>query len=94
MSKPVLEIHFHLIFISYYKRIIEKCIMDITNFDQNVVFHWPWRLGITVFTEYTIVCKTNTLTILMHQMRISTTQVSSVILRSKKFEIRKKQCKN
>ena len=27
----------------------------------------------------------------MHQMRISTTQVSSVMLRSKKFEIRKKK---
>jgi hypothetical protein len=37
-----------------------------------------------------IECKTNTLTILMHQMRISTTQVSSVMLRSKKLEIRKK----
>jgi hypothetical protein len=34
-------------------------------------------------------CKTNTLPILMHQMRISTTQVSSVMLRSKKLEIRK-----
>ena len=31
-------------------------------------------------------CKTNTLTILMHQMRISTTKVSSVMLRSKKLE--------
>jgi hypothetical protein len=29
----------------------------------------------------------------MHQMRISTTQVSSVILRSKKSEIRKKYVK-
>jgi hypothetical protein len=39
-------------------------------------------------------CKTNTLTILMHQMRISTTQVSSVMLRSKTLEIRGKKCKN
>jgi hypothetical protein len=36
-------------------------------------------------------CKTKTLTILMHQMHISTTQVSSVMLRSKKLEIRKKK---
>jgi hypothetical protein len=36
-------------------------------------------------------CKTNTLPILMHQMRISTTQVSSVMLRSKKLEIREKK---
>ena len=34
-------------------------------------------------------CKTNTLPILMHQMRISTNQVSSVVLRPKKLEIRK-----
>jgi hypothetical protein len=31
--------------------------------------------------------------ILMHQMRISTTQVSSVMLRSKKMEIREKMWK-
>jgi hypothetical protein len=35
-------------------------------------------------------CKTNTLPILMHQMRISTTKVTSVMLRSKKLKIRKK----
>jgi hypothetical protein len=34
-------------------------------------------------------CKTNTIPILMHQMHISTNQVSSVILRQKKLEIRK-----
>jgi hypothetical protein len=34
-------------------------------------------------------CKTNTLTILMHQMRILTTHVSSVMLRS--LEIRRKK---
>jgi hypothetical protein len=34
-------------------------------------------------------CKTNTLTILMHQMRILITQFSSVMLLSKKLEIRK-----
>jgi hypothetical protein len=34
-------------------------------------------------------CKTNTIPILMHQMRISTNQVSSVVLRPKKLEIRK-----
>jgi hypothetical protein len=33
--------------------------------------------------------KTNTLAILMHQMRILTTQVSSVMLGSKYLEIRK-----
>jgi hypothetical protein len=37
--------------------------------------------------------KTNTLPILMHQMRISTTQASSVMHGSKKLEIRKK-CEN
>jgi hypothetical protein len=37
--------------------------------------------------------KANTLPILMHQMRISTTQVSSVMLRSKKLEIREKNVK-
>jgi hypothetical protein len=34
-------------------------------------------------------CKTNTLTIVMHQMHNSTTQVSSVKLTSKKLEIQK-----
>jgi hypothetical protein len=34
-------------------------------------------------------CKTNTIPILMHQMRISTNQVSSVVLRPKNLEIRK-----
>jgi hypothetical protein len=34
-------------------------------------------------------CKTNTIPILMHQMRISTNQVSSVVLWPKKLEIRK-----
>jgi hypothetical protein len=36
----------------------------------------------------------NTLTIWMHQMHISTTQVSSVMLRSKKLEIWGKKCEN
>jgi hypothetical protein len=35
-------------------------------------------------------CKTNTIPIFIHQMRISTNQVSSVTLMSKKLEIRKK----
>jgi hypothetical protein len=34
-------------------------------------------------------CKTNTIPILMHQMHISTNQVSSVVPRPKKLEIRK-----
>jgi hypothetical protein len=34
-------------------------------------------------------CKTNAMPILMHQMRISTNQVSSVVFRPKKLEIRK-----
>jgi hypothetical protein len=38
-------------------------------------------------------CKTNTLPILMRQMRISTTQVSSVMLSLKKMEIRGKNVK-
>jgi hypothetical protein len=41
------------------------------------------------FFSRTLQCKTNTIPILMHQMRISTTKVSSVILRPKKLEIRK-----
>jgi hypothetical protein len=43
-------------------------------------------------TTSTALCekyKTNTIPILMHQMRISTNQVSSVVLRPKKLEIRK-----
>jgi hypothetical protein len=40
-----------------------------------------------------LICKTNTLTILMHQMHISTTQVSSVMLGSKKLEIPVKNVK-
>jgi hypothetical protein len=39
-------------------------------------------------------CKTNTFTILMHQMRISTIQVSSVMLRSKKVGKPEKKCEN
>jgi hypothetical protein len=35
------------------------------------------------------ICKTNTIPILLHPMRISTNQVSSVVLRPKKLEIRK-----
>jgi hypothetical protein len=34
-------------------------------------------------------CKTNTIPILMHQMRISTNQVSSVMLKSKKLKSQK-----
>jgi hypothetical protein len=34
-------------------------------------------------------CKTNTIPILMHQMRISTNQVSSVVLRPKTLKIQK-----
>jgi hypothetical protein len=41
----------------------------------------------------TLPCKTNALTILKHQMRISTTQVFSVMLRSKNLEIRKRKVK-
>ena len=35
-------------------------------------------------------CKVNTIPILMHQMRISTNEVSSVVLGPKKMEVRKK----
>jgi hypothetical protein len=38
-------------------------------------------------------CKTNMLTVLMHQMSISTTQISSVMLRSKKLESQEKNAK-
>ena len=43
-----------------------------------------------MFIHKKLRCKTNMLTILMHQIRISTTKVSSVMLRSKGLEIRKK----
>jgi hypothetical protein len=43
--------------------------------------------------ENHVKCKTNTIPILVHQMRISTNQVSSVMLRSKNLEIRKKMWK-
>jgi hypothetical protein len=39
-------------------------------------------------------CKTNTLPSLMHRMHISTTQVSTVMLRSKKLKIQKQNVKN
>jgi hypothetical protein len=35
-------------------------------------------------------CKVNTIPILMHQMRISTNEVSSVVLEPKKLEVEKK----
>jgi hypothetical protein len=46
-----------------------------------------------IINESTI-CKTNTIPILMHQMRISTNKVSSVMLRPKEFDIGKKEWKN
>ena len=36
-------------------------------------------------------CKVNTIPILMHQMRISTNEVSSVVLGPKKLEVEKKK---
>jgi hypothetical protein len=39
-------------------------------------------------------CKTKTILILMHQICISTNQVSSVVIRSKKLENREKKCDN
>jgi hypothetical protein len=39
-------------------------------------------------------CKTNTIPILMHQMRISTNQVSSVVFWPKKLGIRNNNCEN
>jgi hypothetical protein len=45
------------------------------------------------FSDFRIQCKTNTLTILMHQIRISTIQVSSLMFRLKKLEIRGKNVK-
>jgi hypothetical protein len=53
-------------------------------------FLCKYELFITNFWNTPIKFKTNMLPIVMHQMRISTTQVSSVMLRSKKLEIRKK----
>jgi hypothetical protein len=43
----------------------------------------------TDFLRKSMKYKTNTIPILMHQMRISTNQVSSVVLGSKELEIRK-----
>jgi hypothetical protein len=45
-----------------------------------------------MYIQY-LVMKTNTLPILMHLMRISTIQVSSVMFGSKRLEIRKKNVK-
>jgi hypothetical protein len=56
------------------------------NFINGEVIKHMFLLSNKHFTS----CKTNMLTILMHQMHISTTQVSSVMLRSTKLEIQKK----
>ena len=39
-----------------------------------------------------IKCKVNTIPIFMHQMRISTNEVSSVVLGPKKLEVENKNC--
>jgi hypothetical protein len=44
--------------------------------------------------DQVVLYKTNTIPIFMHRMRISTTEVSSVVLRPKKLEIRKTNCEN
>jgi hypothetical protein len=69
---------------------LERLETLLNNFLSFVDVHLARMRGSSYFSE---LCKTNTLTILMHQMRISTTQVSSVMLRSKKLKIRK-QCEN
>jgi hypothetical protein len=42
----------------------------------------------------TWLCKSNTISILMHQMCIMTDQVSSMVLWSKKLEIQEKKCES
>jgi hypothetical protein len=44
----------------------------------------------TKYVQLMLQCKTNTISILMHKMRISTTPVSPMVLRPKKLGIRKK----
>jgi hypothetical protein len=46
----------------------------------------PFESGGTEPHPTKMKCKTNTIPILMHQMRISTNQVSSVVLTPKKLE--------
>jgi transcriptional regulator CtsR len=54
-----------------------------------------FKTTILIDKSITNTCKTNTIPILMHQMRISTNEVYLVILRPKKLEIReKKKCEN
>ena len=38
------------------------------------------------------ICKVNTIPVLMHQMRISTNEVSSVVLGPKKLKVEEKKC--
>jgi hypothetical protein len=61
---------------------------EVSWFETDVLTTRPWRPP-----RSHMKCKTNTLTILMHQMRISTTQVSSMMLRKRKLEIRNKMWK-
>jgi hypothetical protein len=75
-----------------------RCIIIIDKGDQlleadsvwNLHHSDGWKREFVNFSDAAVECKTNTLPTLMHQMRILTTQVSSVLLRSKKMEIRKK----
>jgi hypothetical protein len=64
--------------------------MQITIYSRTIPEHFrPHHIRFVTRLCVTVACKTNTLPILMHQMRISTNQVSSVMLRSKNLEIQK-----
>jgi hypothetical protein len=52
------------------------------------------RISTVSFQVSILQCKINTISILMHQMRISTNEVSSVVLGPKKLEIQKTNCEN
>ena len=54
----------------------------------------PPKIRYSNFQSIFVSFNTNTIPLLMHQMHISTIQVSSVMLRPKKLEIRKKNCEN
>jgi hypothetical protein len=72
-----------------YRRAVSKSLSIIRNTCYYLHNYTPRNEGGGIL-ESECPCKTNTLPILMHQMRISTTQVSSVMLGPIKYEIRKK----
>jgi hypothetical protein len=76
-----------IILTNWQSSINHKLVSSIANYSQNQT---SLMTILRPILSIYFLCKTNTITILMHQMRISTTQVFSVMLRSKKLDIRKK----